>query len=413
MKEEVTVLLRGTRGEELKANPSSQRLASIPRTYWRAAPLTEFPINTPATTTMTTPTTVQPGSGKKPEVYHHTLPSNDPSKQPQIQIQEDEQETPEEEIDLTNYPPPDILKEIPTKCPAQEILLPILQSSLDNITDQVNAERLQRINDTITRRLEAEAQATAEAQQGKGKARAEGGNAIPIIRVNSEDTSSTSSQHEGPSRTGPRRSLFGIRRMVNKIIEKPESRHGSRSGSEASESRENLSGEMIPTNSEDAPGHSFHRFIKKHRRPSSEGDHPAGSEAMYAKQTYPPLCSPQLTHTQRMYRLPGRFPPQTNSQNTMPPLLQTLLRTAHLHRPRSRSPMAAEMLPEPNPLPHNRKIHNPTSPKALQGQRSRIQSPRREPHLLQRARLRRMDPQVRQGQQDGSLLQRSRHVRHV
>lgn len=276
MKEEVTTLRRYTRGGGLKANPSPRRPAfSTYITYWNAAPLTEFSMTTSATTTMTTPTAVEPGSGKKPEVRQDTLPF---VKQPQDQRQEDEQDTDEEEIDLTNYTPPDILKKTPDNSSASETLITILQSSLDNVIEQVNTERLKRINEAETQRLQAEAQVTAEVQQGKGKARADGLNAIPIIRVNSEDTSTTSSQHEGSSKPGHRRSLFGIRRMLNQIIDKTEPRDGS--GSEASESRETLSGEMIPQSTEDAPGHPFHRFIKKHRSPSSEGGQAPGSETM-------------------------------------------------------------------------------------------------------------------------------------
>ena len=66
--------------------------------------------------------------------------------------------------------------------------------------------------------------------------------------------------------------------MVNKIIDRPESRDGS--GSEASESRENLPGEVISHSAEDTPGHSLHRFIKRHRRPSSESGQAAEVETM-------------------------------------------------------------------------------------------------------------------------------------
>ncbi|KAM7206602.1 hypothetical protein V8F33_000245 [Rhypophila sp. PSN 637] len=212
-----------------------------------------------------------------------------------------EQEDEHEEMDtnlLTRYPPPSVLGELPprdkgvySKTPGsfpetdedesesamQVIARQIVQSSVDNVLDQVKAEnvRLEQLHEL--RRPEA----ASQQDKGKGKARADDGNVstttIPAIRISSEDA-----PDGGPEASSSAASTGRSRFRLGRLFNKRGATQGSTS-SEASSSRDTLS-PVSTTTSEEAAAQeklkTLHfpllRFINKHRSATSDG----GKETM-------------------------------------------------------------------------------------------------------------------------------------
>ncbi|KAM7219266.1 hypothetical protein V8F06_005302 [Rhypophila decipiens] len=230
--------------------------------------------------------------------------------------EEDEHEETETGI-LTRYPPPSVLGQLPlrdkgsySKTPGsfpetdkdesesetRGIARQIVQSSLDNVLDQVKAEEARLQQSQELRRQEA----AAPQDKGKGKARADDGNvsttAIPAIRISGEDATDggpEASSSAASSSTG--RSRFRLGRLFNK--------RGAAQGStssEASSSRETLS-PVSTTTSEEAAAQeklkTLHfpllRLINKHRNATSDG----GTATMECIACFTDLPPRQLVHT--------------------------------------------------------------------------------------------------------------------
>ncbi|KAM7208106.1 hypothetical protein V8F20_001652 [Naviculisporaceae sp. PSN 640] len=211
-----------------------------------------------------------------------------------------------------------------------EIIQQILQSSVDNVIDQVKAEKA-RLEQLRQLQLQQEAEAAA-AQQDKGKGRAESydgdastsvnSDTIPVIRISSDkDGSSPAVSTANMKDPGSsRRSRFGIRRMFNHIVDKPSNttKHGTITMTSPEGSQASKLHEALPTSVEPSPAASqspeatldvqqkahhsspLHRFIERHRRSASDSCESStnSSETMQVLIfTYLPLTLSRLSLT--------------------------------------------------------------------------------------------------------------------
>ncbi|KAK0630060.1 hypothetical protein B0T17DRAFT_635687 [Bombardia bombarda] len=202
-----------------------------------------------------------------------------------VSIEDEDQE----EVDLSQYPPPETLNNIPGNNP--EPIRLVAKAALRNIIEQVAVEK-SRIEEEAAARLlveEEEEEEEEEARKDKGKAKA-------------EDTDSSASWHdaleaqtreqEQPTQQGlepdkattttntPKRSRFGLWRILHHIVEKGES-----SGSASGSSNETAVAESLHIHKVSSAGASssgsdpdavasgtFTQFYHKHLRSTSDAD---------------------------------------------------------------------------------------------------------------------------------------------
>ncbi|KAK3329739.1 hypothetical protein B0H66DRAFT_634878 [Apodospora peruviana] len=242
----------------------------------------------------TTATSTTTAAGKQPELPPQQDTNGDETVWSPVQPMPEEEESSQDDadIDLSNYAPPEILTQLHNADATAEIIAMVVQSSLDNIVGQVEAERQRRVEQAAASARDAEAQAAVEAEQGKGKGRAEendsidGGSftALPIIKVSSsEDTPPAAAANirdnqEEATAVAPisphRRSRFGnIRRIFNHIVDKPLPALLGTSAAGISDYRPPSSaGDATSSHVHLGSSHrpSLQRFIKTRPRKSSE-----------------------------------------------------------------------------------------------------------------------------------------------
>lgn len=182
----------------------------------------------------------------------------------------------DEEVDWTRYDPPEALKKLPDI--ASETVVAVVQSSLENITNQIHAERLraeERRTATATASILEEAEAEeiaaaadeAEEGEGKGKERARVDSVLSIRQPDERRPDAVLLPPVKPQK----RSRFGISRILRHV------RGSSESKSESSSSN-HINGGLaaIPhspharvASNADTPPTPFTQFIYKHLKPSS------------------------------------------------------------------------------------------------------------------------------------------------
>ncbi|OIW34718.1 hypothetical protein CONLIGDRAFT_675680 [Coniochaeta ligniaria NRRL 30616] len=174
----------------------------------------------------------------------------------------------DEEVDWTKYDPPEALKKLPDI--TSETIIAVVQSSLENIKNQIQAERLRAEEQRTAILEEADAEAAAvaaEAEEGKGKGKAPVDSGLSVRQPNGQPaalpTPRSSYDLVRPPLKPQKRSRFGISRILRHV------RGNSESKSESSSSNPSVIPLHTRVNNEMAPT-PFTQFIYKHLKPSLE-----------------------------------------------------------------------------------------------------------------------------------------------
>lgn len=178
----------------------------------------------------------------------------------------------DEEVDWTKYDPPEALNKLPDI--TSETIIAVVQSSLENVKHQIQAERLraEERRAAILEEAEAEAAAAAaaEAEEGKGKETARVDSVLSIRQLDERPaalpTPRSSLDFARPPLKPQKRSRFGISRILRHVRGNSESKsYGGGSNNN------NLTVIPLHTRVSNEVGPTpFTQFVYKHLKPSLE-----------------------------------------------------------------------------------------------------------------------------------------------